>query len=159
MTKISSGSTWWNKRGFPALWLGFLVVFLVVGTLGGAAKKDPMFLVVPIVMTVIGYVVMKKMVWDLMDEVYDCGDSLLVKNRDQEDLIPLSNVMNVSASTATNPPRLTLRLASPSRFGNEITFSPAGRHSLNPFAKNEIAEDLIVRVDQARSRRATAVHP
>jgi hypothetical protein len=96
---------------------------------------------------------MKKLVWDLADEVYDCGDFLLVRKRDEEDRVPLSNVMNVNASTYVNPPRITLRLVTPGRFGNEIAFSPIAGFRLNPFAKNKIAEDLIVRVDRARSKR------
>jgi hypothetical protein len=97
---------------------------------------------------------MKKLVWDLMDEVHDCGDSLLIRNGSEEEIIPLSNIMNVSASTNTNPPRITLRLVRPGRFGTDVAFSPQSRMSFNPFAKNLVAEDLIVRVDQARLRRA-----
>jgi hypothetical protein len=94
------------------------------------------------------------MLWDLVDEVYDCGDTLLVRNRGQEAMIPLSNIMNVNVSTFMNPPRVTLKLATPSILGPEITFSPAQRFSFNPFARNESMEQLIVRVDRARSRRA-----
>lgn len=91
---------------------------------------------------------------DLADEVYDCGDSLLIRNRSKEDTIALSNIMNVSASTYMNPPRVTLRLVTPSKFGSEVAFSPIVGFTLNPFAKNRVTENLIVRVDQARSRRA-----
>jgi hypothetical protein len=78
----------------------------------------------------------------------------LIKNRREEDMIALSNIMNVNVTTYMNPPRITLRLVKPSKFGSEISFSPITGFKLNPFAKNEVAEDLIVRVDQARSRRA-----
>jgi hypothetical protein len=154
VTKISSSLTWFNKRVFPLLWFGFLAFFVVVTTVAGAAKKEPFFLVVPIFMSVIGFIVMKKLVWDLVDEVYDGGDFLLVRNRGDEATIPLSGIMNVSASTNQNPPRITLRLVEPSKFGQEIAFSPITGFTLNPFAKNRIAEELIVRVDQARSGRA-----
>jgi hypothetical protein len=154
MTKISSSKTWFFKRVFPLIWFGGLAVFLLGGSASGAARKDVMFLVMPVLMAGVGFVVMKKMIWDLLDEVYDGGDFLLVKSGGQEDRILLSNVMNVSASTNTNPPRITLRLLSPSLFGTEIVFSPVTGFTLNPFAKNKVAEDLITRVDQARSRRA-----
>lgn len=111
-----------------------------------------MSLVVPFFMAVAGYVVMKKLIWDLADVVYDCGDYLIVRNRGQEDVVQLSNVMNVSATTYVNPPRITLRLVTPGRFGNEIAFSPETKFTLNPFAKNPIAEDLIVRAYEARTR-------
>lgn len=104
-------------------------------------------------MAVFGFFLMKKLVWDLIDEVYDGGDFLLIKNKSKEERIALSNIMNVSASTNMNPPRITLRLVAPVRLGKEISFSPKFKFSINPFAKNEIAEDLIVRVDKARSNR------
>ncbi|HEY2628588.1 MAG TPA: hypothetical protein VGI57_05640, partial [Usitatibacter sp.] len=98
------------------------------------------------------FILFRKVVWDLMDEVYDGGDYLLVKNGDKEDRIQLSNIMNVSASTMVNPPRVTLRLVTPCRFGKEVTFSPVRPFTLNPFAKNTIAENLIERVDKARRK-------
>ena len=111
-----------------------------------------MFLIVPVVMAVFGFFMMKQLVWDLVDEVYDHSDYLLIKNRGESERIPLTNVMNVSATTFSNPPRITLRLVKKGKFGNEIAFQPAG-FSFNPFAKSPIAEDLMVRVDEARSRR------
>jgi len=154
VTRISSADTWAFKRAFPTLWFGFLLLFVLVGTYFGAAAKEPMLLVVPVIMAFGGYFVMRRFVWDLVDEVYDFGDSLVVKNRGEEVTIPLSAIMNVSASTNQRPPRITLRLAEPSKFGTEIAFVPTSTFTLNPFAKNRVAEDLIVRVDEARSRRA-----
>jgi hypothetical protein len=151
--KISSRFTVFNKRIFPALWFGFLAFFLVAAIFTGAVEQGLMFLVVPLGMAVFGFFLMKKLVWDLADEVYDCGDSLLVRNRGEEDTIALSNIMNVSASTHMNPPRVTLRLVTPSKFGSEVAFSPVIGMTLNPFARNQVAEDLIVRVDEARSKR------
>ena len=82
--------------------------------------------------------------------------ALVVRNGSEEERIPLGNIMNVSASTNTNPPRITLRLVRPGRFGADVSFSPSSRISFNPFAKNPVAEDLIVRVDKARLGRAAA---
>lgn len=112
-----------------------------------------MFFVGPVAMAVIGFMVMKKLVWNLVDEVYDCGEFLLIKNRGEQERVLLSNIMNVSASTMMNPPRITLRLVNPGKFGNEIAFSPTTPFSFNPFAKNPVAEGLIVRVDRARASR------
>lgn len=154
MKKISSNLTVVTKRIFPIFWFGFLAIFFIASLASGAADRDPMFLIVPVVMAIIGYAVMRKLVWNLADEVYDCGDSLLFRNRGEEDRISLANVMNVSPSTFVNPPRITLRLASPSKWGTEVVFSPIRSRVLNPFARNAIAEDLIVRVDRARKSRA-----
>jgi hypothetical protein len=131
-----------------------LAFFVVSTILTGAAKKDLMFLFFPLLMAVFGFFLMKKLVWDLVDEVYDYGDFLLIRNRGEEERVALSNIMNVSVAMYINPSRITLRLVNPGKFGKEISFSPAARFTLNPFAKNQVAEDLIVRVDQARSKRA-----
>ncbi len=142
------------KRVFPTLWFGFLAFVIVVGIVNRAGAKDMTFFVIPIVMAGFGVFIMRKLVWDLVDEVYDCGDGLLVRNRGEEELVSLSNVMNVSVSTYVNPPRISLRLITPGKFGSEIAFSPVTGFRLNPFAKNRVAEDLILRVYQATSRRA-----
>ena len=152
--KISSGQTLFSKKVFPVIWFGVLG-FIALGTLfNGAPKQDPMLVVIPLVMAAVGFFIMRGMVWDLMDEVYDCGNFLLVRNRDEEDSIPLANIMNVSASTNQRPPRITLRLVKPCKFGTEITFSPLTPFTLNLFAKNNVAEDLILRVHEERSKHA-----
>jgi len=160
MTKISSGSMFMMKRVFPVLWFGFLVLF-VGGSMTSAITRGPQlgdlfFLVVPVFMSIIGYTVMKQFIWDLVDEVYDHGDYLVIRNRGDEARIDLADIMNVSVSTNMNPPRITLRLVHPTRFGTEVSFSPIRPFTLNPFAKNEVAESLIVRVDRARSKRVSA---
>lgn len=154
MKKISSSLTVVTKKIFPAFWFGILAIFFIFSLTSGAADRDPMFLIVPVLMAVIGYFAVKKFVWILVDEVYDCGDFLIVRNRGDEDRIPLANVMNVDPSTFVNPPRITLRLASPSKWGTEVVFSPIRRSISNPFARNAVAQDLIVRVDRARRSRA-----
>ena len=142
------------KKIFPAFWFGFLIIFVVTAALSGAAESSLSFVIIPVVMAIFGFFLMKKLVWDLADEVYDGGDYLLIKNRGVEDHVDLSNIMNVSASTAVNPPRVTMRLVKRGKFGDEISFSPQTGFRINPFAKIAVAEDLIVRVDKARLRRA-----
>lgn len=158
MKRISAASTTFYKRGFPALWFGFLGVFITVAlTQGAVANGSVVFLLGPCVMGLFGYFVMRRLVWDLADEVYDAGDFLIVKNRGKDHHVPLTDIMNVSSTTAVNPPRITLKLTGPSSIGplgGEVAFSPIRPFSLNPFARSEVAEDLIVRVDKARSKRA-----
>ena len=153
MTRISSKTTFFYKRVFPVLWFGFLAVFVAIALASGAALKSPVFLAGPCLMAVLGFFLVKKLLGSLADEVYDCGDSLLIRSRGVEERVALSNIMNVSASTNMNPPRITLRLVTPGKFGPEVTFSPVARFTLNPFARNPVADDLMVRVDQARSTR------
>jgi hypothetical protein len=96
------------------------------------------------------YFLMRQVLFDLVDEAWDVGDYLLFKNKGIEETVPLTNIMNVSYTVLINPPRVTLTLRIPSRLGNEITFSPP--HALKPFKKSPIVDELIERVDRARSR-------
>lgn len=152
MKKISANNAF-QRKIFPVLWFGILGVIFFSTIFTGAYRRAPVALVVPVAMGVFGYILMKNLIFDLVDEVYDDGDSLVVKKGSEEERIALSDIMNVSASMMTNPPRISLRLVTPGQFGQEIVFSPVRQFTLNPFAKNPIAEDLIVRIDQARMRR------
>jgi hypothetical protein len=155
MTRISATWMKFYKKAFPALWFAFLVFFVGAAVGSGAIDEGQwVFLVAPCFLAAVGFFIFKHLLWDFVDEVHDCGDYLLVKNKGEEEMIPLHNIMNVSASEHTRPPRITLRLVTPGRFGSEVTFTPVAKFTLNPFAKNPIAEDLIVRVDKARARRA-----
>ena len=151
METLSSGQTFFVKRVFPVLWMGFVVVFIVITLASGALSKDPAFLAAPILMLAIGGLVFYKLLWNIADEVRDGGTFLVVRKGSVEDRVQLSNVMNVNMSMFTNPRRLALRLRTPGKFGDEVTFIPKGTmFQFNPFARNAIAESLIKRVDAAR---------
>jgi hypothetical protein len=154
MKRISSKSTFFSKRIFPIIWFGLLVVFAAGSAMDGTIEQDPMALLVPVFMGVAGFFLMRFFVWDLADEVLDNGDHLLVRRGSEEERIALSNIMNVSASLNMNPQRVTLRLVTPGKFGQNVSFSPVASFALNPFAKSPVVEELIVRAHQARSRRA-----
>jgi hypothetical protein len=152
MTRISSQQTYFSKRILPWMLLVVVAIPIVIGsTLGRGHPPLQMFLF-PLIMLPVFYVIFRKVVWDLVDEVYDGGDYLLVKNGDEEDRIPFSNIMNVSSTLLVNPPRVTLRLVTPGRFGKEVTFMPVRPFTFNAFARNAIADDLIERVDKARRK-------
>ena len=153
MKKISSGSTYFYKRIFPVMWFAMAAIFVaIVLAIPGAGAKLPFpALVGPVVVAVIGFVVMKKFIFDLADEVWDVGDTLIVKLKGQEEHIPLAEIMNISYSAFTNPRRATLTLRHPGLFGREITFSPVAKANFS--AKNPVIDDLIERVDRARSSR------
>ncbi len=107
------------------------------------------FLIVPIVMAVFGYVLMKKIIFDLADEVTDGGNFLMVRFGKIQENIALANIMNVSYSVMMNPPRVTLTLRQPCRFGKEVSFSPP--ISWIPFSKSAIITELIERIDASRN--------
>ena len=153
MRRISSRTTFWYKWVFPIIWFGGLAAFVVVGLLinitGYRPERLP-FVILPVVMAAFGYFLMKKLVFDLVDEVWDDGTSLIFRNRGREDRVVLSNIMNVNYSPLINPPRVTLMLRQPSNFGSEISFTAPVRFV--PFAKSPVIEDLIRRIDAARRK-------
>jgi hypothetical protein len=91
---------------------------------------------------------MKKLLWDLIDEVYDEGTSLLFKDRGRECRVNLKDIKNVNYTTMVNPPRITLSIRYPTDLGDELSFSPPA--SWIPFRKNKDIEALIDRIDKAR---------
>ena len=150
MRVISSRTTFFYKRVFPVVWFGFLAIMVLAPLLlGGKGAQFPLpFFIVPIVMMGFGYVLMKRMVFDLVDEVVDLGDALLVKNGGKEDRIALANITNVGYVPLMSPPRVTLSLRTPSVFGSKVTFCAPVR--VMPFAGNPVVEGLITRIDAAR---------
>ena len=153
MKLISSKMTFVHKRVFPAIWFALVAVGMV-GFLTGrmrdksGAAAPPALAVIPIAMAAFAYLVLRKFVWDLADEAWDCGDHLLVKMAGREERIDLANVINVGWTAMTSPERITLSLREPSAIGREIVFMPAVRFAL--FSRSPIVDDLIDRVDAAR---------
>lgn len=151
MKKISSGVTVLYKRVFPFFWFGIVAFIAVMAVRAGHLQKGQwMFVVMPILLAMFGLVVMKQLFWDLVDEVQDGGDYLLIRKGDEQERVPLNNIMNVSATVYMNPPRVTLRLVKPGKFGSEVTFTPVRKMSFSLSRKNALIDDLIERVDRAR---------
>lgn len=151
--KTLSASTFFMKRVFP-----LLIVLPAAGAVLAAwhvhsstqsmhalAMLPAVFIVAVVVL------VYRKMIHDLADEVKDGGSYLLVRRGSIEERVQLADIINVSMSQYTNPPRLSLRLAKPGKFGDEIVFMPTRQGlGFNPFARNPVFEDLMQRVDRAR---------
>jgi hypothetical protein len=158
MRRLSSSSTYFYKRIFPILWFGFLLVFLAMAFWGAQHARTSVqpqqivpFLLAPVFLAGVGFFIYRKLIQDLVDEVWLDGDWLVVKNRDEQRRVALSDVMNVNASTMTNPRRVTLMLRTDSRFGRDLTFIPASpRGFLSTFKPDPIATELIQRVDALR---------
>ncbi len=153
MKRISSRWTYFHKRVFPVIWFGILALVSTVGwTTGKTTHATDVAVIMPIIMALFGYLLMRYLVFDLVDEAWDSGDYLVFKNKGLEETVRLDNIKNVSSSTFINPPRVTLTLRTPNRLGKQITFSPPTPFTLNPFWKSPIVNELIQRVDRARNR-------
>ena len=64
--------------------------------ISAAHGQDAFVVIAPIAMIGFGYFIMQKLVFDLVDEVWDDSDALLVKNRGQEQRIALGEIKNAS---------------------------------------------------------------
>ena len=155
MRRISSKWTFFYKRAFPIIWFGFLVLF-VAGTVFSWRHSNQFsivpFAIVPIIMVGAGYFMMKKLVFDLVDEVWDDGDALVVMNGNQKERVPLTDVKNVNYSPFINPPRVVLSLRHATMFGEQIAFCAPVRFV--PLAASPVIADLIERIDAARLKQA-----
>lgn len=157
--RLSSRNTLFLKRLLPLLWVVILIggVVALFALLKHPARHDlptPLLLVpvlIPLLMAVLGYLVTRHLVLDLADEVWDEGDVLRVRFGAEEERIALADVINVGYTQFVNPPRVTLTLSQPGRFGREVSFSPQ-RRFLSPFRRNPLIAELIERVHAARSR-------
>jgi Ca2+/Na+ antiporter len=150
MKTISSKQTFFVKKVLPVLLLvaTLVMIWSLAGGRLSALRTSPTVLLCSFVMLVIFFSFWR--VRNLADEVSDGGDFLLVRRGSVEERVQLSDIMNVSYDQSNKMPRLTLRLRKPGKFGDEIVFCP--RHSIwIPSARNAIADDLILRVERARS--------
>lgn len=153
MDRISSSATFFHKRVFPAIWFGFLVVFVVMAvTLSAKGQSAPpvMFFVGPVLMAVFGFFAMKRLVFDLADEVLDGGDYLDVRFGGETQRIPLAEIINVGWTSMMNPSRVVLTLRTAGRFGREIAFFP--RRGKPWTGSRALVSGLIDRIDAARRR-------
>ena len=151
--RISARSTLFYKRVFPVIWLGFMVLLVsLVFATGRRGHGVPLpALIVPVFALGIAWFVLRRLVSDLADEVWDEGDALRVRFGPDEERIALADIVNIGYTTMINPARVTLSLRNPGRFGKEVTFSPVQAGFLGPLLRrNPLVSDLIERVDAAR---------
>jgi hypothetical protein len=154
MRRISSKMTFVNKRVFPTVWFGLLVLFMTVplalSIIRDTAPPPLAAFIVPAILIVGGYFLMRRLIFVLADEVWDDGNALLIKNRGGEERVALSDIKNVSYSPFANPPRVTLSFLRSTAFGDQIIFN--GPMRFMAFGGNPVLQDLIDRVDRARRR-------
>ncbi len=155
MTRLSARGTYFVKRLIPVALFGVagLILLSIVSARQRGGKDLELHVFVPFLLVFFGvaYFILRKLVLDLVDAVWDDGDALVIKNHHQEVRIPLSEIMSVGYAGFQNPSRVTLYLRHPSQFGDEIAFATPAR-IFNFRLPPEIRE-LMVRVDQARRRQ------
>jgi hypothetical protein len=150
MSLISSTLTFYYKRVFPLIWIAGCVLIGGLGLYAALSKGSGLFpfvVIMPIIF-VLGIYFMKKYVFDLVDEVWDDGDALVVKNKGQEQRIALADITNVSYAALTSPPRVVLSLRHPTVFGDEVAFCAPVQIMM--MSQSPVIVELIKRVERAR---------
>ena len=151
MRLISSKMTFFHKRIFPIIWFGFLAVFVLIALRKGLVPENLPSLIVPVLMAIIGYRVMKKLLFNTVDEVFDIGDALLVRSGGREERIALADIKNVNYVRHMSPPQVILSLRRPTVFGDTIVFWEPFR--VRPLSSSPIIDDLVDRIDAAYQKR------
>ena len=147
MIKISSQSTYFNKRILPILSLAFFVAFtapFIFQTLTGDIPRDKAVFVFIFIFFggVAGLFLYLYLFHPLLDEVYYDNKSLLVKNGKTELVIPFDEVQDIAYSANSRPPRVIITLYEFNQFGIELYFLPPT--SLFPLEKTPEVEDLLI---------------
>lgn len=152
MQRLSSTDARFRKRVFPVVYFGCAAFFESIGLYGVVVQRrsgDIPFVVIPVLIAIGGYLLMKRFTFDLVDEMWDDGDVLVARNRGNEYKIALTNITRVTYTTLTNPPRVTLTLRTPCELGKEVTFSPPLRRI---FGRDPMVQRLIGRIHAIRNR-------
>ena len=153
MKKISSGYTFFWKRIYPTIFLGGILFIIVYGVLSdpNIVDKIPVYIVLS-VMFILGIFFCKFFVFDLIDEVYDEGDSLLFINRGKKVSVALKDIKNLSYQQLQKPQRITVSVRYETELGSKLSFSPIGCFSVFSL-KNKTVQELIDRIDEARRKK------
>jgi len=153
MHRISSPQAFFYKRIFPIVWVGLGILLGATGLSAALSNGKNIsgfisYAIVLCVVLTVGVYFNRKYVSDLVDEVWDDGDALVVKNKGQEQRIALADITNVSYAAVSSLPRVELSLRQPTAFGDRVAFCPPVQ--LMPLGQSPVIADLIKRVDQAR---------
>lgn len=151
MKKISSKMTLYYKRILPAMLFGVILLATLVAAADKNSAGEFIGLIVgTLFVGGIMFFVCRELSFNVADEVYDCGDYLLIKKGGSELRIRLDEIINVHFAPS-RPPRLSLLLEKETPLGTEISFFPPTVFS--PGKPPPVARDLILRTEQARSRK------
>lgn len=142
MKKISSKLTLVYKYVIPFLTFWFTISFIIwiYRDSNGNEKIYPI-LMIQSLMLVIFFVIFKKTVFNLTNEVFYNDGYLEFINCNKRIVILFSDINEIKYQAWTRPKRIVLKLNKSSEFGNELAFMPP--INLNPLRRNVEIVDLI----------------
>lgn len=144
MKKISpNGRTIIVKRIFPIAYYSFLTLL----TLVTPEEQQRAVIIAAICAGIVGYIGMRFFPQNLIDEAYDDGDALLLKNKNKEVRVHFKDIKKVDyLNIGWGGPFVTLTLLSESALGQKISFI-AGKH-VTAFERDPEVSALIDRIER-----------
>ena len=109
-----------------------------------------MFVIMPLILAVFGFLLMRALIFDNSDEAFDCGDHIVLRFGKVNKSILIRDIAKISYNTFTNPQRVTLSVRTQSK--NLTAFSFAAPTVWIPFSRHPLILDLIARVDELNGR-------
>jgi hypothetical protein len=146
MKRISSSLTlWWYKRLGPALLgVGFVLTAVASAVLVARGTITPLWLVAPVLLAIVTFLYLRRFVFPLADEVFDDGDTLLVRHGKRTTRLPLAEIESVHYSLVFDPPRIVLQTVLPDT--TRITFMPYLFAGVCFFRPHPLLADLRARI-------------
>lgn len=149
MKRISSDITRLHKTLFPVLIIGVSIAVLVILVADMINKKEVNIFAIGFMLLagVYAFSESKKRMTGLVDEVWDDGDAVIIKNGNREARVVLSNIRKVRYGGIGNAHFVTLQLHEACSLGQEISFVPPRKFL--QFTRNPAVSDLISRIKKA----------
>jgi hypothetical protein len=88
--------------------------------------------------------------WRLADEVFDAGDTLLVRKGSAEARIAFSDIRSIDERKFTRSPRVLLNMIQPNLMGSQISFIPRNSFRTSLGLEQSIADSLRARVSSSK---------
>ncbi|QDU09404.1 GNAT family N-acetyltransferase [Gimesia aquarii] len=151
MKKISCRVTFFHKKLSPIIFL--CALFYVMTMLVFGVRGNPIFAIyfTPIIIIAL-WSILKSKELKVLDEVYDDGDSLLLRNSGKEIRVNLGDIKHISYGTKrSRRPTVIMNFRQDNELGTEVRFWPAGEDILSWEENNDI-EELIGRIYQANAK-------
>jgi hypothetical protein len=131
--------------GLVSLWIG-----LAISVAWGQMPLEA--LLFPPAATVFFYLLWRRMLAPLVDEVWLDKTDFLVRNGQWEERIPVRAVNQAEALFFLNPERTVLTLRQPCQFGEKIVFLPPMRFFRLPFSPHPLADEFTEMIQKSDDR-------
>ena len=143
MKKISSDDITDIVKAFFVLPLVVCGIFFVIDLYSVIIGDASKFSIFPILAFLIFILFGAKATSKLVDEVYDDGDSLIVRRNKVEIKIPLGEILYFEDQTFSRPAKIKLVLLRECEFGSVVKFIPINSGSK---FRSDFAKDLSQRI-------------